>query len=156
MYKIVKRLLKKLTLLIVCKHGEEHLKKISVFSMLSIHHTPYNTKPPKNLQRESTYSSVRMGIYEPIKDVLLAGMGTPNLPSGDGKKKQPDPPVVKFAASFLSGAIGSALFNPVDLVKVRFQSNLPSDPMPYDGKVVRAFSTIYSERGLSGLYSGRE
>ena len=31
-------------------------------------------------------------------------------------------PFVKWGSAFCSGAIGSALFNPIDLVKVRFQS----------------------------------
>lgn len=108
--------------------------------------------------RESTYSSVRMGIYEPIKTLMLsatAGGDSSSSSSAPGGKKTPDPPWMKFASSFLSGAIGSAMFNPVDLVKVRFQSQLPDQPAPYDGKVIRAFATIFRERGIAGLYSGR-
>jgi hypothetical protein len=51
-------------------------------------------------------------------------------------------------------AIGSAIFNPVALIKVRFQSQLPNQPKPYKS-IVHAFHTIYQEeRGWRGLYKG--
>jgi hypothetical protein len=49
-----------------------------------------------------------MGMYEPIKK-LIGGKGGSN-----------DGALIKYAASYLSGGIGSALFNPIDLIKVRF------------------------------------
>jgi len=93
--------------------------------------------------RETTYSSIRMGFYEPIKFALLATVVT------DEKS-----PFLKWSSAFLSGAIGSAIFNPVDLIKVRFQSQLPADKVPYDGKIIMAFKTIYQDRGFKGLYAG--
>ena len=57
--------------------------------------------------REMTYSSLRMGLYEPIKGVIMTV--TPG--------QDPESPIVKWTSAFLSGAIGSAIFNPVDLVK---------------------------------------
>lgn len=93
--------------------------------------------------REMTYSSLRMGLYEPIKDLVVA-VGN----------KNPNSPVVKWSSAFLSGAIGAAIFNPIDLVKVRFQSQLPGTPRPYRS-LAHAFSSIYSqEGGLAGLYNG--
>lgn len=64
--------------------------------------------------REATYSSVRMGMYEPIKD------GYVGITGFDGNSMG-----VKWISSFSSGALGGALFNPVDLVKVRFQAERP-------------------------------
>jgi len=93
--------------------------------------------------REATYSSIRMGFYEPIKYALLATVVS------DEKS-----PLLKWSSAFLSGAIGSAIFNPVDLVKVRFQSQLPHESTPYHGKISRALSTIFQERGIKGLYAG--
>ena len=96
--------------------------------------------------RELTYSSFRMGMYEPIKDlVVLVTRQEENSTS----------PVVKWCSAFLSGGIGSALFNPIDLIKVRFQSNLPGQKMPYNGSIFLALKTIYKNEGLkTGLYKG--
>lgn len=90
--------------------------------------------------RECTYSALRMGLYEPIKSQYSIVL------NDDGSS-----PIVKLLASFTSGAIGSAIFNPVDVVKVRFQS-APKNP-PYSS-LPNAFSTIYAEKGLRGLYIG--
>lgn len=94
--------------------------------------------------REMTYSSFRMGMYEPIKEI------TQKI-----TKQEVDSVVVKWGSAFLSGGIGSALFNPIDLVKVRFQSNLPKDKMPYGGSVSKALYKIYQQEGVfKGLYKG--
>jgi len=94
--------------------------------------------------REMTYSSFRMGMYEPIKEI------TQKI-----TKQEADSVVVKWGSAFLSGGIGSALFNPIDLVKVRFQSNLPKDKMPYGGSVTKALYQIYQQEGVfKGLYKG--
>lgn len=62
--------------------------------------------------------------------------------------------MLKLGASFISGGIASFLFNPFDLVKVRFQSRRPHDPLPYNGRVSTAIATIVKEKGIQGLYSG--
>lgn len=94
--------------------------------------------------REMTYSSFRMGMYEPIKEFTVSVTGA-------GQNDA----VVKWGSAFLSGGIGSALFNPVDLVKVRFQSQLPTNPVPYRGSVVYALYKIFREEGVTnGLYKG--
>ncbi len=55
--------------------------------------------------REATYSTLRLGLYEPIK----RGLG----------KNQDGAIWKKFAAGALSGIIGSAISNPADLLKTR-------------------------------------
>eukprot|EP00568_Trieres_chinensis_P019513 CAMPEP_0183324868 /NCGR_PEP_ID=MMETSP0160_2-20130417/78217_1 /TAXON_ID=2839 ORGANISM="Odontella Sinensis, Strain Grunow 1884" /NCGR_SAMPLE_ID=MMETSP0160_2 /ASSEMBLY_ACC=CAM_ASM_000250 /LENGTH=147 /DNA_ID=CAMNT_0025492551 /DNA_START=219 /DNA_END=658 /DNA_ORIENTATION=- len=66
--------------------------------------------------REMTYSSFRMGLYEPIKTLLLATTATNgHMASESGSNDM----LVKWTSAFLSGAFGAALFNPIDLVKVR-------------------------------------
>jgi hypothetical protein len=60
--------------------------------------------------RESIYSSLRLGLYEPFKRVLGAT---------DPKNT---PFYLKFFAGGMSGFIGSALANPTDLLKVRMQA----------------------------------
>ena len=50
-------------------------------------------------------------------------------------------------------AIASAIFNPIDVVKVRFQSSAHTTKPPYSS-LHNAFYTIYMDKGLRGLYIG--
>lgn len=64
---------------------------------------------------------------------------------------------IKWLSSFSSGAIGAAIFNPIDLVKVRFQTSLPGQPLPYNFSMLTAFRSIYlTEGGVRGLWAGVE
>ena len=58
--------------------------------------------------RELTYSSMRMGLYDPVKSLLA-----PNATSKDDFTL-----VQKVAAGAISGGVGSAFVNPMDLLKV--------------------------------------
>lgn len=91
--------------------------------------------------RECTYSSLRMGLYEPIKTQYALVLGDESSP------------LIKWLSAFTSGAIGSAIFNPIDVVKVRFQSATCAKVPPYSS-LFDAFRTIYSEKGIRGLYIG--
>lgn len=57
--------------------------------------------------REASYSTLRLGLYEPIKRLLGAEEG------------QKQALWQKFGAAGLSGMIGSAIANPADLLKTR-------------------------------------
>ena len=65
--------------------------------------------------RELLYSTCRFGLYRPLKD--LAGRRAGANHGGHGG----DPLWAKLAAGGLSGAAGSALANPADLVMVQMQ-----------------------------------
>ena len=65
--------------------------------------------------REGIYSTFRLGAYEPVKG-LLAG------------SKIDIPFWKKVMAGAITGAIGSALANPVDLVKIRMQAQRKLKP----------------------------
>lgn len=72
--------------------------------------------------REMTYSSVRMGLYEPIRNAIS--------PEGRTFSKfvlsycfLAMSLSAKILAGFLSGALGSAFVNPADLIKVRILTN---------------------------------
>ena len=111
--------------------------------------------------RESLYSSMRMGLYDPIKQLLA-----PNA-----KDKDDFTLTQKIMAGGLSGAIGSAIVNPTDLVKVksiskafqrylriyqiRFQSVTPGQQKPYKN-TFHGFYTIYIQEGFKGLYKVSE
>jgi hypothetical protein len=57
--------------------------------------------------RESTYSAIRLGLYEPLKVALGATDPTHT------------PLWVKFTAGSLAGATGSIIANGTDVLKVR-------------------------------------
>ncbi|KAL6080591.1 Mitochondrial carrier [Balamuthia mandrillaris] len=93
--------------------------------------------------REASYSTIRrMGGYDVMKELLGAH----------------DPKTVplwkKIAAGGTSGAVGAAIANPTDLVKVRFQAE-GANTKPRYRNVFQAFVHIWRhEQGLKGLYKG--
>jgi solute carrier family 25 protein 14/30 len=92
-----------------------------------------------SMLREISYSSIRFGGYEPLRRVLSTNNEDPRSTT----------PIVKFSAALLSGGIGSALANPFDLVKTRFQAELPGEKLTYRN----TFQAV-RQIGLKGLYRG--
>eukprot|EP01113_Clastostelium_recurvatum_P006092 TRINITY_DN12763_c0_g1_i2.p1 TRINITY_DN12763_c0_g1~~TRINITY_DN12763_c0_g1_i2.p1 ORF type:complete len:303 (+),score=48.32 TRINITY_DN12763_c0_g1_i2:29-937(+) len=93
--------------------------------------------------RELTFSSARIGLYEPIKHMFSDGSAHTSLR-------------VKIQSGLVSGAIAAAVFNPTDLLKVRFQADRSTtkESRRYRG-IYHAFSTIWRTEGLvNGLYKG--
>ena len=104
-----------------------------------------------SMMREMTYSSCRMGAYEPIRGLVL------QLTGNDAQEKGDISPVVKYTSALLSGGIGAAICNPFDLVKTRFQAAFPGQaPLAYNN-TFQAFKYIVKhEKGIRGLYKGWE
>jgi hypothetical protein len=96
-----------------------------------------------SMLREITYSSIRIGGYEPIRKAL----------SYDSEDPSNTSPLVKFFSALISGGVGSALANPLDLIKTRFQATLADESLPYRN-TAHALRTIYLSQGLGGLYRG--
>jgi hypothetical protein len=97
------------------------------------------------LMREILYSTIRMGAYEPILHMI----------NHNGNAEYPSP-AIKFLSALLSGAIGAALANPTDLVKVQIQATMPggtATPLPYSG-AIEGFRYIYRNHGVQGLFRG--
>ena len=93
--------------------------------------------------RELTYSTVRIGAYEPLRGALSGGRGTMETS-----------PAIKFFSALLSGGTGAAMANPLDLVKTRMQAVLPTKPPPYRN-TFQALIEIFRTEGLTkGLYRG--
>lgn len=98
-----------------------------------------------SMMREASYSSIRMGLYEPVRHWLVS-----IHPSSNGEM----PLETKIGAGLISGGIGACIANPTDLVKIRFQSQKPTQPSVYR-HTFDAFHQIYrDEGGLRGLYRG--
>ena len=90
--------------------------------------------------RELSYSGIRLGLYEPCKRLLGAT----------------DPAQTSLSLKVLSGAmtgcLGSALANPLDLIKVRMQS--ATGAAPYSS-VAAAITTIARDgEGIRALWRG--
>ena len=106
---------------------------------------------PPALLRQSTYGSLRYGLYGPIRDSLGVKPGTP---------KSEIPLWKKIVAGGGSGALASAVANPTDLVKVRLQTDGQLKgpdgnflPKKYSG-MGHAFVSIVREEGVLGLWKG--
>ncbi|KAI8897358.1 mitochondrial carrier domain-containing protein [Globomyces pollinis-pini] len=87
--------------------------------------------------REASYSTIRMGLYQPFKTIL-----------SDNEKVEPL--WKKIAAGGLSGMIGAAIANPTDLIKVRFQASAAAGHVTIWSTV----RDIVSKEGIPGLYRG--
>ena len=71
--------------------------------------------------REGIYSTFRLGAYEPVKDLL-------------GASSRNSPLYKKIIAGAIVGAVGSAIANPTDLIKIRLQG---------EGTIKPGMSNIY-------------
>lgn len=96
-----------------------------------------------SMLREVTYSSIRIGGYEPIRRAL----------SYDSEDPAYTTPLVKFFSALICGSVGSAMANPLDLIKTRFQAVLPGEQSPYRN-TFHAINQIYRHEGFGGLYRG--
>jgi hypothetical protein len=96
------------------------------------------------LLRQASYSSIRVGIYEPIK-VFVSG------DSGDGQQVLTMSYGQKVLAGGTSGASGILIANPTELVKIRMQADKAGTR--YKG-TIDAFGQIVRNEGFLGLWAG--
>ena len=89
--------------------------------------------------REASYTSLRIGLYEPMKTLT----GADKKDAGIGSK---------FAAGALAGAIGSCFGNPFDVLKTRMMAN-----ESVESRGVGYFAReVYDSQGMKGFYKGIE
>ena len=88
--------------------------------------------------RAFTYTGFRIGSYPAVRDAIV---NTGAFGGGDAF-------AARVAAGAATGAIGSALFNPIDVVRIRMQG-----PAPYESTLA-AFATIARREGVAGLWRG--
>mmetsp|Transcript_14841 Transcript_14841/g.28743 ORF Transcript_14841/g.28743 Transcript_14841/m.28743 type:complete len:289 (+) Transcript_14841:286-1152(+) len=99
---------------------------------------------PAALLREAAYTSIKLGCYQPIKNVVKGVYYT--SPEDKGKEL---PFALKFASGSAAGVLGSFFGNPFDVLKTRMISNT--------GKAVSlgsAINTVHQERGITGFWRG--
>lgn len=93
------------------------------------------------LLRQASYSSIRMGIYEPIRDLIANGTPTDEISF-----------LKRTLAGGTAGAIGIAIANPTELIKVRMQADKLGTRYPHG--VVDAFVQTVRSEGVLGLWKG--
>jgi len=87
--------------------------------------------------REASYTSLRLGLYEPVK--MLVGANA----AGAGFLR-------KFLAGAIAGAIGSSAGNPFDVLKTKMMADKESE-----GKGLGAYAKeIMKAEGIAGFYKG--
>ncbi|CAE7597199.1 ucpB [Symbiodinium microadriaticum] len=98
-----------------------------------------------SILRELSYSGMRMGLYEPVRETLASRGGQQE------KRQTTSPLVVKILAGAITGAIGSVIANPFDLLKVRMQGGGAHETR---ASVTEEFTSIVQGGGLRGLWRG--
>eukprot|EP00743_Colponemidia_sp_Colp-15_P003056 GILK01003303.1.p1 GENE.GILK01003303.1~~GILK01003303.1.p1 ORF type:complete len:300 (-),score=38.34 GILK01003303.1:731-1630(-) len=88
--------------------------------------------------RQAVYSSIRMGVYEPIRNAIAGDNPNPSF-------------LIKFASGASAGAIGSFVANPTDLVKIRMQADRTGTRYT---STAHAFKDILSTEGFLGMWKG--
>eukprot|EP00539_Tryblionella_compressa_P007391 CAMPEP_0178763406 /NCGR_PEP_ID=MMETSP0744-20121128/17144_1 /TAXON_ID=913974 /ORGANISM="Nitzschia punctata, Strain CCMP561" /LENGTH=301 /DNA_ID=CAMNT_0020418319 /DNA_START=32 /DNA_END=937 /DNA_ORIENTATION=- len=89
--------------------------------------------------REASYTSLRLGLYEPVK-VLF------------GANEKGAPFYKKFLAGSAAGAIGSLAGNPFDVLKTQMMASSGKE-VPSMGATAKE---IFAKQGISGFYRGIE
>eukprot|EP00620_Florenciella_sp_RCC1587_P016100 CAMPEP_0182563712 /NCGR_PEP_ID=MMETSP1324-20130603/5799_1 /TAXON_ID=236786 /ORGANISM="Florenciella sp., Strain RCC1587" /LENGTH=298 /DNA_ID=CAMNT_0024776979 /DNA_START=18 /DNA_END=914 /DNA_ORIENTATION=+ len=89
--------------------------------------------------REASYTSLRLGLYSPIKSAL-------------GADKPDSWFIMKFAAGSLAGGLGSLVGNPFDVLKTQMMT-ADGDKVPTLGEAAAA---MYKNQGIGGFYRGLE
>lgn len=98
------------------------------------------------LLRQSTYGTMRVGLYPPAKRAL----GVP-------EDSRAAAPLRKIVAGVTTGAFASAVCNPTDLIKVRMQAEGMGASGPAGSRyrgIVHAARSVVREEGWRGLYKG--
>ena len=94
-----------------------------------------------SLLREASYSSTRIGLYDLFKELL----------GHDPAAPASTPFWKRLASGLASGAVGAALANPTDLVKVRMQAFSRPGASRYR-HTLDAFRSILREGGVRALW----
>ncbi|XP_068122727.1 dicarboxylate carrier SLC25A8 [Hyperolius riggenbachi] len=93
------------------------------------------------LQRQMSFASVRIGLYDSVKQFYTKGSEHVGIGS-------------RLLAGCTTGAMAVALAQPTDVVKVRFQAQANnSNAKRYKG-TMDAYKTIAKEEGMRGLWKG--
>jgi len=88
--------------------------------------------------RESSYTSLRLGLYEPCK--IAFGCTTPETTTF----------LKKFAAGSAAGALGSLAGNPFDVLKTKLMASEKREAI----SLADTAKDLYKNQGIAGFYRG--
>lgn len=91
---------------------------------------------PAMILRSFFYAGVRLGAYQPIKELISTREGSSSIGQ-------------KLLAGILSGGTGAAAANPIEVVKTRLQA----EPSRYKS-TAEAFVLLARKEGVAGLTCG--
>ena len=96
------------------------------------------------VHRQCLFGGLRIGLYDPVKEFYV------------GKDHVGEVPLhLKIAAGLTTGAVGIAIANPTDFVKVRLQAQgRPGVPIKYTNGALAAYGQIVREEGVLALWGG--
>lgn len=114
--------------------------------------TIVRTEGPRNLyngllaglHRQTSFASVRIGLYDYMKQLYARGSENPGLG-------------IRLLAGSTTGAMAVAFAQPTDVVKVRFQAQIlerENDCVKRYSSTSDAYRTIARNEGLRGLWKG--
>ncbi|XP_063287951.1 dicarboxylate carrier SLC25A8 [Pelobates fuscus] len=117
-----------------------------VFGTIS---TMVKTEGPKSLynglvaglQRQMSFASVRIGLYDSVKQFYTKGSEHVGIGS-------------RLLAGCTTGAMAVAVAQPTDVVKVRFQAQANASTSKRYKGTMNAYKTIAKEEGMRGLWKG--
>ncbi|PAA62047.1 hypothetical protein BOX15_Mlig016915g2 [Macrostomum lignano] len=96
------------------------------------------------LQRQFAFASIRIGFYEPVKQLYMDRLGLTAAGAGPATLM-----AVRLLAGITTGAMAVCAAQPTDVVKVRMQGSAGRYP-----SCAAAYSTIWRTEGLAGLWRG--
>uniref|UniRef100_A0A8C7ZHI1 Dicarboxylate carrier UCP2 n=1 Tax=Oryzias sinensis TaxID=183150 RepID=A0A8C7ZHI1_9TELE len=129
------------------KKAVEGIRYRGVFGTIS---TMIRTEGPRSLynglvaglQRQVCFASIRIGLYDNVKNFYTGGKDNPNV-------------LIRILAGCTTGAMAVSFAQPTDVVKVRFQAqmNLNGVARRYSG-TMQAYRQIFQNEGMRGLWKG--
>uniref|UniRef100_A0A7S1ZBB5 Mitochondrial carrier protein n=1 Tax=Trieres chinensis TaxID=1514140 RepID=A0A7S1ZBB5_TRICV len=129
-------------------HPIETVKTRMQVSGLGIAHTVSSTAKNEGIPafwkgiafaygRELSYTSVKLGAYAPVRDMMGAGKDAPFY--------------LKFLAGAITGGVGSVIGNPFDVMKTLAQTNKGTS-----APLTELVGNMYRDQGILGFYRGVE
>ncbi|XP_064206944.1 dicarboxylate carrier SLC25A8-like [Anguilla rostrata] len=127
--------------------GAKGVKYRGVFGTIA---TMVRTEGPRSLynglvaglQRQMSFASVRIGLYDSMKQFYTRGSENASI-------------VSRLMAGCTTGAMAVAIAQPTDVVKVRFQAQVrPADGVKRYNGTMDAYRTIARDEGIRGLWKG--
>ncbi|KAK7930547.1 hypothetical protein WMY93_006942 [Mugilogobius chulae] len=127
------------------KKSVQNIRYRGVFGTIA---TMVRTEGPRSLynglvaglQRQVCFASVRIGLYDNVRDFYTGGKESPGV-------------LVRILAGCTTGAMAVSFAQPTDVVKVRFQAQMNLDGVArrYSG-TMQAYKHIFQNEGLKGLW----